>query len=269
MRRIPIAKTPSLSQDGWISVLKLANLWDFIEVRNLAIEQLGPYSESLDCIERILFARKFDVSTWLRSGYSELARRKAAISSREAEKIGWEVALQICQIREATVLTFSNQNPYRTASLGDVFRAEFKRADSAHEPLSPVPRIAAARPTENFSLSSDSNRSALMHITAAFVRSCNSFPHTATALNPQSSQESATRATSGTATKGAPPTVVMKANAATHTARGAFDGIIPIAPGSGGSGHSHYRAGTLNNSETSAFGVYYGSRFESTSAATG
>ncbi|KAJ7876095.1 hypothetical protein B0H14DRAFT_2568382 [Mycena olivaceomarginata] len=79
-------KTPSLSQDGWISVLKLANLWDFIEVRNLAIEQLGPYSESLDCIERILFARKFDVSAWLRSGYSELARRRAAISFREAEK---------------------------------------------------------------------------------------------------------------------------------------------------------------------------------------
>ncbi|KAJ7350637.1 hypothetical protein DFH08DRAFT_621004, partial [Mycena albidolilacea] len=94
-----IPKTPTLSKDEWISVLKLANLWDFIEVRNLAIEQLTLYAGSLDCIERILFARQFDVSAWLRSGFVELARRKAIISREEGGRIGWDVALQISRLR--------------------------------------------------------------------------------------------------------------------------------------------------------------------------
>ncbi|KAJ7876096.1 hypothetical protein B0H14DRAFT_2283410, partial [Mycena olivaceomarginata] len=98
--RTAIPKTPTLSKDEWVSVLKLANLWDFIEVRNFAIEKLTLYAGSLDCIERILFARQFDVSAWLQSGYVELAQRKAFISSKEAEKIGWETALQICELRE-------------------------------------------------------------------------------------------------------------------------------------------------------------------------
>ncbi|KAJ7876093.1 hypothetical protein B0H14DRAFT_2501466 [Mycena olivaceomarginata] len=107
MTRRPSPKTPTLSKDEWISVLKLANLWDFIEVRNLAIEQLTSYAGSLDCIERILFARQFDVSAWLQSGYVELARRKAVVSAEEAGKIGWETALQICQLREAKTLSTS------------------------------------------------------------------------------------------------------------------------------------------------------------------
>ncbi|KAJ6497541.1 hypothetical protein C8R45DRAFT_983315 [Mycena sanguinolenta] len=138
-----IPKTPDLSQDEWISVLKLASLWDFIEVRNLAIEQLAPYSESLDCIERIMFARKYDVSAWLRSGYIELARRKDIISSKEAATIGWEAALQICELREATVLTRLGDNPYEGLDLGNAFQAEMKRADTAHEPLPNLPVLSA------------------------------------------------------------------------------------------------------------------------------
>jgi hypothetical protein len=147
--RTAVPKTPTLSKDEWISVLKLANLWDFIEVRNLAIEQLTSYAGSLDCIERILFARKFDVSAWLQSGYVELARRKAVVSAEEAGKIGWETALQICQLREAkTLSTSSGKNPYEKIDLGDTFQAELKRADAAHEPLPAAPRILAA-PTIN------------------------------------------------------------------------------------------------------------------------
>ncbi|KAJ6497542.1 hypothetical protein C8R45DRAFT_130647 [Mycena sanguinolenta] len=140
-----IPKAPDLSKDEWISVLKLANLWDFIEVRKLAIEQLASYSESLDCIERILFARQYDVSGWLRSGYIELARRRTAISASEAARIGLDVALRICQLREATVLAnFASTNPYQAIDLGDEFQAEFRRADSAHEPLPVPPPLAVA-----------------------------------------------------------------------------------------------------------------------------
>jgi hypothetical protein len=133
MYRTAIPKTPTLSKDEWISVLKLANLWDFIEVRNLAIEQLTLYAGSLDCIERILFAREFDVSAWLRSGYVELARRKAIISREEGGRIGWDVALQISRLRTAKKSN-SDENPYEKVDLGDLFQAELKRADAAQTP---------------------------------------------------------------------------------------------------------------------------------------
>ncbi|KAJ6537748.1 hypothetical protein B0H19DRAFT_1316502 [Mycena capillaripes] len=97
---IAIPKLPELKREEWISVLHLASLWDFIEVRDLAVQQL---SLTLNATERIVLGRKHDVSSWLRSGYTELAKRKTPISSEEAAKIGWEVTLQICQLREAAV----------------------------------------------------------------------------------------------------------------------------------------------------------------------
>ncbi|KAJ7655705.1 hypothetical protein DFH06DRAFT_482415 [Mycena polygramma] len=141
-----VPKTPDLKEDEWISVLTLSTQWDFIEVRDLAILRLTVYAQNLGPAERIMLARKFDVSSWLRSGYTDLARRKMAITSEEAAKIGWEETLQICQLREAAIAPIGRaQNPFEFVSLGDAFQAEFKRVDSAHEPLPPVPRIRSAK----------------------------------------------------------------------------------------------------------------------------
>ncbi|KAJ6491747.1 hypothetical protein C8R47DRAFT_438491 [Mycena vitilis] len=141
-----VPKTPDLKEDEWISVLTLSTQWDFIEVRDLAILRLTVYAQNLGPAERITLARKFDVSSWLRSGYTDLARRKMAITSEEAAKIGWEEALQICRLREAAIAPMGRaQNPFEFVSLGSAFQAEFKRVDSAHEPLPPVPRIRSAK----------------------------------------------------------------------------------------------------------------------------
>ncbi|KAJ6520733.1 hypothetical protein B0H19DRAFT_1277873 [Mycena capillaripes] len=142
-----IPKLPELKREEWISVLHLASLWDFIEVRDLAVQQLSLYAEgTLNATERIVLGRKHDVSSWLRSGYTELAKRKTPISSEEAAKIGWEVTLQICQLREAAVAPEGRaKNPYESVSLGTTFQAEFKRADEAHRPLWSLPRISAAK----------------------------------------------------------------------------------------------------------------------------
>ncbi|KAJ6593369.1 hypothetical protein B0H19DRAFT_1246152 [Mycena capillaripes] len=142
-----IPKLPELKREEWISVLHLASLWDFLEVRDLAIQQLAMYAEgTLNATERIVLGRKYDVSSWLRSGYTELAKRKTPISLEEAAKIGWEVTLQICQLREAAVAPEGRaRNPYENVSLGTAFQAEFKRADVAHRPLSSPPRISAAK----------------------------------------------------------------------------------------------------------------------------
>ncbi|KAJ7655372.1 hypothetical protein B0H17DRAFT_377824 [Mycena rosella] len=88
-----IPKTPEMLPTGWLSVLKLATLWHFLEIRNLAIEKLTLHAGWLGSIERILLAKQYDVSAWLRSGYTDLARRKEPISLEEAAKIGWELKL--------------------------------------------------------------------------------------------------------------------------------------------------------------------------------
>ncbi|KAJ7212851.1 hypothetical protein C8J57DRAFT_1097070, partial [Mycena rebaudengoi] len=75
-----------MPKDDWISVLKLSTLWYFIDARDLAIRQLT--GMSLGSVERILLSRQYDVAPWLRSGYTELARREEGISLDDTEKIG-------------------------------------------------------------------------------------------------------------------------------------------------------------------------------------
>ncbi|KAJ6589971.1 hypothetical protein DFH09DRAFT_884882, partial [Mycena vulgaris] len=98
-----LPKTPTLVTEEWISVLKLATLWRFLEIRDLAIKQLASHAQSLDCLQRILFGKQYDVSAWLRSGYTDLARRVTPISLAEATQIGWELTLRIYQAREAAL----------------------------------------------------------------------------------------------------------------------------------------------------------------------
>ncbi|KAJ7772024.1 hypothetical protein DFH07DRAFT_937719 [Mycena maculata] len=141
----PVSKTPILSNVEWMSVLKLANLWHFLEIRELAIKQLDAHAaNSLDCVERILLGKQYDVSAWLRSGYQDLARRKTPISMDEAKQLGWEVTLQIFHLREGAVT--HGRNPYKNLELGDLFQAEFKRLDSAYEPSS-NPRPQSNKPS--------------------------------------------------------------------------------------------------------------------------
>ncbi|KAJ7210502.1 hypothetical protein GGX14DRAFT_625811, partial [Mycena pura] len=78
----------ALAKDAWISVLKLSTQWFFLDARALAIQQLG--GEAMEPVERIVLAKQYDVSAWLRSGYAELARSSVGISAEDAEKIGWE-----------------------------------------------------------------------------------------------------------------------------------------------------------------------------------
>ncbi|KAJ7736937.1 hypothetical protein B0H16DRAFT_1379990 [Mycena metata] len=132
-----LPQAPNLLDHEWTSVLKLATLWDFMEVRALAIKHLTSYTNSLDCIERILLGRQYNVSSWLRSGYTELARRRGPITSTEASKIGFEVALEISHLREAAVAPAGRPNPFQSVCLGTAFEAEFVCADST------VPQIRA------------------------------------------------------------------------------------------------------------------------------
>ncbi|KAJ7287070.1 hypothetical protein C8J57DRAFT_1652734 [Mycena rebaudengoi] len=128
-----IPKIPDIPNAEWISVLKLATLWRFLEIRDLAIEQLENYTEALASLDRIVLGKKHAVSAWVRSGYTDLVRRQKSITEEEARYIGWELALRIYQAREEAVggrLGNAVYKTYRALSVLDLFDEEFRLADS-------------------------------------------------------------------------------------------------------------------------------------------
>ncbi|KAF8216953.1 hypothetical protein K438DRAFT_1798071 [Mycena galopus ATCC 62051] len=96
---LQICRTDFMSKDEWISVLKLSTQWHFLEARDLAIKQLNDHSDIAD-VERVLLARQYDVAAWLRKGYTSFAKRSEIISEEEAQKLGWQTAFRLSQLRE-------------------------------------------------------------------------------------------------------------------------------------------------------------------------
>ncbi|KAJ7099501.1 hypothetical protein B0H15DRAFT_820494 [Mycena belliarum] len=121
-----------------MSVLKLATLWRFLEIRELAMKELTCRVESLECFQRILYGKQYDVAVWLRSGHTDLARRVNLITLEEATifTIGWDLALRIYQAREALLKSSNRFGSVVCGGLNvaSLFEEEFKAADAASAP---------------------------------------------------------------------------------------------------------------------------------------
>ncbi|KAF7356245.1 hypothetical protein MVEN_00956000 [Mycena venus] len=116
-------KAKWMTKDEWISVLKLSTQWWFLAARDLAIQQLNDRND-VTSVDRIVLARKYNVPTWLRMGYTDLARRDESISREEAEKIGWETAYQLGQVREAEIKSYvpvSQSRNGRPSNYGNMY----------------------------------------------------------------------------------------------------------------------------------------------------
>ncbi|KAG7449823.1 uncharacterized protein BT62DRAFT_871066, partial [Guyanagaster necrorhizus] len=82
----------------WISVLRLSTMWHLSDIRQLTIKHLQEMV--LDPVEHVVLAKSYSVSSWLRTGYLGLVKRTQPLSLEEAEKIGFQSAIQIFQVRE-------------------------------------------------------------------------------------------------------------------------------------------------------------------------
>ncbi|TFK74681.1 hypothetical protein BDN72DRAFT_743787, partial [Pluteus cervinus] len=87
-----------LGKEQWISVLKLATMWEFSRVRDLAIANLPPL---LDPIEQVVISKEYHIKEWLVPALNELAKRKEPISFEEGSRIGFDIALKLAAIRES------------------------------------------------------------------------------------------------------------------------------------------------------------------------
>jgi len=82
---------PDYSADTWLSLLTLAQRWDFKDVEELAVGQLDIIVKNP--VDRILISQKWNVRPdWISEGTLELCLREEAITLEEGERIIKEVA---------------------------------------------------------------------------------------------------------------------------------------------------------------------------------
>ena len=92
----------SMTDEEWISVLKLSTLWGFSGLREKAISQLS--ASTMGPVSWVELARKYQVKEWLITGYRDLVKRPANISMEESERLGWRTTVQLYQLREECIV---------------------------------------------------------------------------------------------------------------------------------------------------------------------
>ncbi|RDB27014.1 hypothetical protein Hypma_004967 [Hypsizygus marmoreus] len=136
MYPLDIPPSPSMSQDGWIAVLSLSQMWEMYKIRSLAIDKLT--AMPVDSIRKIKLAKQFHVPQWLRTGYLELVNRNEMLSMEEAEQIDYVSAIRVFQVREEV----RPRNGYYSTSstntvIERVFKEELEVAQDIHHTYSP------------------------------------------------------------------------------------------------------------------------------------
>jgi len=95
----------SPSPEEWTSVLKLSNMWQFHKIRATAIKKLETIT--MDLVDKIVIARRFDIPTWLVPTLNALIQRESPVGLSEGNRLGMEWVLKVAEVRErgATIAT--------------------------------------------------------------------------------------------------------------------------------------------------------------------
>ncbi|KAJ3534856.1 hypothetical protein NMY22_g6738 [Coprinellus aureogranulatus] len=104
-----LRRTPELSKEGWISVLKLSRLWEMPEVAGIAIEKIGVFD--LKPVEKVKLGKEHGVPTWLKEGYTALIDDLSKASLSEMTGLGWETSFRILWARDEIARSQASTTP--------------------------------------------------------------------------------------------------------------------------------------------------------------
>ncbi|CAE6436050.1 unnamed protein product [Rhizoctonia solani] len=79
-----------------IPAFRLANMFEFTE---LSTSLLTFAEQNLDDVDKIVFAREFDIKEWLVLAHIRLCKRKTVLTTDKASKLGAQSVLIICHMR--------------------------------------------------------------------------------------------------------------------------------------------------------------------------
>ncbi|KAI5890119.1 uncharacterized protein SCHCODRAFT_02630911 [Schizophyllum commune H4-8] len=87
-----------LTQEQWTAVLKLATMWDFDDVRQLAVLKMGKMDMTRD--QRFRLGRAYSVSKWYHGVLKDIVQRVEALTKEDVDLVGIDIALGIASNRE-------------------------------------------------------------------------------------------------------------------------------------------------------------------------
>ncbi|KAF5332216.1 hypothetical protein D9611_008016 [Ephemerocybe angulata] len=98
----------SIGTGQWISILKLATMWEMSQVRKKAIIELSKprgrydHDERVGSVKRVQLGKAYGVKRWLLEGYVDLVNTKPLPGIDElASELGWETAARLTAIVRA------------------------------------------------------------------------------------------------------------------------------------------------------------------------
>lgn len=86
--------------EEWLSVLKLADVYDMAKIRQKAINELVPLLSS-DPALRVFLAVQYDIPGWLDPAVMELARRPEPLGMADYTVLGVDTIVKMGRVREA------------------------------------------------------------------------------------------------------------------------------------------------------------------------
>ncbi|KAJ8076085.1 hypothetical protein PM082_022070 [Marasmius tenuissimus] len=102
-RFCPAVPYESLSVHSWLSVVKLSTLWNFLPVKELAIDILGRREppDSLSDFDLIVIAREFGLPTWFQAGCEGIGKDFDEDIDIETDgvKVGMETSVRLYQLK--------------------------------------------------------------------------------------------------------------------------------------------------------------------------
>ncbi|KAF5372392.1 hypothetical protein D9615_009316 [Tricholomella constricta] len=165
----------TLPRKDWVAALKLSTMWSFRNIRQLAIARLSSptssssststststsasASASTDPVEKVLLAKAYKVPEWLLSGYHELVKRSAPLTTAEAARLGLETTVQLFRVREeisSAEATYYNgyirrrEDQNFVEQVKKAFRKELKEVEDAHGVYNSLPAVYPADDSES------------------------------------------------------------------------------------------------------------------------
>jgi hypothetical protein len=84
-------------------VLKLSSMWQFHKIRATAIKNMETIT--MDLVDKIIIARRFDIPTWLVPTLNALIQRESPVGLSEGNRLGMEWVLKVAEVREICATT--------------------------------------------------------------------------------------------------------------------------------------------------------------------